>query len=194
MTIKSNKSAATLERIFLAAIECYGRNGVDNTSLEQVARLAGVSRTTVYRHAKNRRELLNLVLLRDAHHALEELQVTIRYHQRLEQAVLESILFLMRRRDNYKMQQILYGDHTKTSLGSGLPMEELSTLASYALKDHFEKSTAASTVPEGLTLPVLSDWVARITMSLHSQPSPYTESETALREYLQIVLTPIFRI
>ncbi len=193
MVNKQSKSSSTLECILLAAIHCYGLYGVDETSLEQVAKQAGVSRSTIYRHAKNRRELLNKVLLRDADHALTELEAALRYQESLESVVLESILFLMRRRNNYEMQHILYGDSEQVSQGNGLSLELLCLLATNTLQGHFEKAVAAHKLPDRLTLAMLADWVSRITLSLHSQPSVYTESEASLREYLTIMLSPIFR-
>lgn len=192
MKTATTKSSSTLERILLAAIDCYGQYGVNETTLEQVAAGAGVSRTTVYRHAKNRRDLLNKVLLRDAQHALVELEVAMRYYQSLEEVVLESILFLMRRRDSYAMQDILYGEADSNSQGLGLSLELLNGLASEVLRPAFEKSEHAGTLPDGLSLAIVADWAARITMSLHSQPSAYTASEAKLRDYLGLVLSPIF--
>jgi AcrR family transcriptional regulator len=190
--IETNKSSATLERILLSAIHCYGQHGVEETSLEQVASQAGVGRTTVYRHAKNKRELLNKVLLRDAEHALGELAVATRYYESLEEVVVESILFLMRRRNGYEMQRILYGNELGTTQGSGLSLDLLGRLAAQALQGHFDKACAAKAVPQGLTLPILADWVGRITLSLHSQSSEFTATEENLRAYLKVVLRPIF--
>jgi AcrR family transcriptional regulator len=188
-----SKSDSTLERILLAAIHCYGQHGVDETTLEQVAEQADIGRSTVYRHAKNRGELLNKVLLRDADHALAELEITTRYYHSLEEVVLESILFLMRRRDSYQMQGILYGRAESSGQSTGLPLDLLSKLAASSLRPHFERASAEGSVPENLTLELLADWVGRITQSLHSQPSQFTATETALRSYLDVVLAPIFR-
>ncbi|MEH6592873.1 MAG: TetR/AcrR family transcriptional regulator [Halioglobus sp.] len=192
MNKETNKSSSTLERILLAAIHCYGLHGVEETTLEQVAEQAGVGRSTVYRHAKNRSQLLNKVLLRDADHALTELQVAMRYYHSLEEVVMESILFLMRRRNNYQMQHILYGNPDNTTPGSGLSLEVLCGLAASSLQPHFERAITESTAPPSLTLPMLADWVGRITQSLHSQASEFTATEDALRAYLKVVLAPIF--
>ena len=191
---ESRKSSSTQERILLAAIQCYDQIGIENTSLEQVASSAGVGRSTVYRYAKNRRELLHKVLLRDADHALAELEVATRYYDNLEQVVVESILFLMRRRNSYDMQHILYGDGEEASGGAGLSIETLSQLAAASLQNHFDKAAAKQQVPQGMTLPVLADWVGRITISLHSQPSQFTETDAGLRTYLAVVLSPLFYI
>lgn len=192
MSKETKKSSTTLERILLAAIHCYDLYGVKETTLEQVAEQASVGRSTVYRHAKNRAHLLSKVLLRDADHALAELDIAMRNYHGLEEVVIESILFLMSRRNNYQMQHILYGSAENTNPGNGLSMEMISGLAASTLKSHFEQAIAESAVPPNLTLAMLADWVGRITLSLHSQASEFTATEDALRVYLKVVLAPIF--
>lgn len=192
MREKISKSATTLNIILDAAITCYLCSGVDITTLDQVAAKAGVGRTTVYRYAKNRRELLSRVLLRDAEEALKELEVATRYFDSLEDVVVESLLFLMRRRHHYPMQKILYGDNQQAA-SQALSLEALCDLSAVGLQEHYRRAKENNSLPAGLSLPVLLDWVSRITMSLHSQPSEFTESEAALRDYLDVVLRPIFK-
>jgi len=189
---KQSKSAQTLEKILLAAIRCYSRLGVDQTSLEHVATEADVSRATVYRHAENHRELLNKVMMREADTALSELQSALKYRETLDQVVIESILFLMRRREYYQMQSDLYGGDAGLGQGGGMSPQVLRELTEAALLDDYQKAVANNAVPSGLSLPILSDWVSRITLSLLGQPLDIASNEAALREYLQVVLVPIF--
>ena len=89
------KAGRTLETILVAALACYERFGIEETTLEQVAEQAGVSRATVYRHAKNRRELLNKVFVRDAQKSLAEVQANLGNYDTLAETVLESMLYLI---------------------------------------------------------------------------------------------------
>ncbi|MGI9273796.1 MAG: TetR/AcrR family transcriptional regulator [Endozoicomonas sp.] len=189
----NDKSASTLDSILNAAKRCYDSHGLDGTSLDQVALEAGVGRTTVYRHVKNRKELLNLVLMRDARDGLSELKTFLRYWQSLEQKVLESIVFLLRRRGKYNMQHILYGHEAGIRQVTGLSYETLRLFAAEALQEHFQEASAANEIPEQLTFPVLADWLSRLIMSLLSQPSEFTRTEESLRQYLQVILAPVFR-
>lgn len=189
---RQSKSAQTLEKILLAATRCYGNLGVEQTSLEQVATEADVSRATVYRHAKNQRELLNKVMLREADAALSELQSALKYRESLDQVVVESILFLMRRREYYQAQSSLYGGDAGLGQGGGMSPQVLRELTENALRDDYRKAAANNAVPGGMSLAILSDWVSRITMSLLGQPLDIANNEQSLREYLQVVLVPIF--
>lgn len=55
----------TTTRVLDAAYELFGRVGIQRTSMEDVARRAGVSRQTVYRHVANRDALVEQVLQRE---------------------------------------------------------------------------------------------------------------------------------
>ena len=190
---KQGKSASTLESILIAAKKCYSLHGLEETSLEQVAEEAGIGRTTVYRHVKNRKELLNQVLMRDARDGLSELKVIMSYRNSLEQKVLESIVFLVFRREKYKMQHLLYGNEAGINQITGLSAQTLRMFAAEALQEHFQEALEANEVPARLTFPILTDWLSRLTISLLSQPSEFTRTEETLRQYLETVLVPVFR-
>ena len=53
------KSLEKKQRIFEAAVELFLKNGFDNTSMDQIAEMAGVSKQTVYSHFKNKEDLFS---------------------------------------------------------------------------------------------------------------------------------------
>ncbi|MGL6253408.1 MAG: TetR family transcriptional regulator, partial [Billgrantia desiderata] len=58
------EAAATREALLDAAEEVFLERGVARTSLEQIAREAGVTRGAVYWHFKNKADLFRAMLLR----------------------------------------------------------------------------------------------------------------------------------
>jgi AcrR family transcriptional regulator len=68
-------SGASDERLLDAAASCYARFGLAKTTAEDVAREAGISRATLYRHFKNRDELLLAVVAREASRLAAEAEV-----------------------------------------------------------------------------------------------------------------------
>ena len=54
---RPRKAELTLTRILDAALDCYVRQGIGATTLEDVARAAGVGRSTLYRYVDNRDDL-----------------------------------------------------------------------------------------------------------------------------------------
>src|SRR5271163_1996461 len=79
------------ERIYEAAVECFNRNGIRRTSMEDVARQAGVSRPTIYYYFENKQALTVEAVLRQqaASHRRQREQTASR--QGLD-AVIESVL------------------------------------------------------------------------------------------------------
>jgi AcrR family transcriptional regulator len=61
--LRANQAAATRERIVRAARTAFAEGGYGGTSIEEVARQAGVAVPTVYAAIGNKRELLRAVLL-----------------------------------------------------------------------------------------------------------------------------------
>ncbi len=53
------KSLEKKKRIFEVAIDLFLTNGFDNTSMDQIAEQAGVSKQTVYSHFRNKEELFS---------------------------------------------------------------------------------------------------------------------------------------
>jgi len=60
----SENDDQTKERILLAALELFTQRGIGKTSLDEVAYRAGITRVTVYRHFKDKKELVHQVFLR----------------------------------------------------------------------------------------------------------------------------------
>ena len=54
----------TLDRIVLAALRLFMAQGIKRTSIEEIAREAGVTRVTIYRYCADKRELVRAAFLR----------------------------------------------------------------------------------------------------------------------------------
>ena len=65
--------ANTAERIAQAALEQFTEFGIHRTSIEDIARRAGVSRVTVYRNVGSKDEVIRLVMAREAQRAMKEI-------------------------------------------------------------------------------------------------------------------------
>ena len=89
---------------FIDAAEiCFERYGVVKTTMEDIAKTAGVSRPTVYRHFADRDSLILAVIMRRAHSLIGKAQAVIRRHERFEDRLIEGLLFLVKtgRRDPF---------------------------------------------------------------------------------------------
>lgn len=191
MAAKPSKAQLTLTRILDAALDCYGQNGIAATTLEDVAKQAEIGRTTLYRYVNNRDDLLQKVVLRDADQQHQEMQVLARYHDNLEDNLVESIVYILRGRRTRPINVLLFGsgdsaviDRINLSPANFYPMAESS------IKELFERAQREGQIRDGVTLPMVSQWVARLILSLITYPEEFLEDEQALRNFLQAFLVP----
>ncbi len=82
---------------FLDAAEaCFERYGIKKTTMEDIAKEAGVSRPTVYRHFADRETLMLAVVMRRARSLIAKAQAFIRRQKTFEDQLVEGLLFLVR--------------------------------------------------------------------------------------------------
>jgi len=79
-----------------AAEACFERYGVVKTTMEDIAKMAGVSRPTVYRHFSDRDSLILAVVMRRSRSLIGKAQAFIRRHDRFEDQLVEGLLFLVK--------------------------------------------------------------------------------------------------
>ncbi|MEH6519411.1 MAG: TetR/AcrR family transcriptional regulator [Halioglobus sp.] len=191
MKDKYSKAQLTLQKILDAALECYGAKGIAQTTLDEVAKAAGIGRTTLYRYVDNRDDLLNKVVYRDAQQQQEEMDVLTRYHDNLADSIVDSIVHIMRGRRVRPMNVLLFGSGEE----AGIDRVNLSPANFYGMAEKllgplFEKASEAGQIRPGVTLEQLSQWVARVILSLITYPEEFLEDENALRVFLQTFLVP----
>lgn len=191
MAERLTKAQSTLNRILDAALVCYEKTGVSSTRLEDVAKSAGIGRTTLYRYVKNRDDLLNQVIVRDAQAQRAEMEVLNRYYDNLADSVVESTVLVLRGRRTRPINRLLFGDEADAMIDRiNLSPSSFRALTEALLSPQFEKAKARGELREGVTLQDASDWVARITLSLVVYPEEFLNDEEALRRYLRRFLIP----
>lgn len=86
----------TRERLLDAAEACFEQGEAERVTLDQVARAAGLSRSLIYRHFANRRELAAEVVLRRAQRHLRQAADIIRAQRNLADGIVDGLVFLSR--------------------------------------------------------------------------------------------------
>jgi AcrR family transcriptional regulator len=188
---KTSKAKQTQGKILDAALQCYSANGIARTTLEEVAKTAGIGRTTMYRYVENRDDLLNKVVLRDARQQQEEMSILTRYHDNLADSLIESIVYIMRGRRNRPMNVLLFGTRDEAVIERvNLSPANFYPMTQAMLEPMFVKAQQQGSVREGVTLEQMGQWLARIILSLINYPGEFLDNEPALREFLQMFLVP----
>ncbi|MGA8746596.1 MAG: TetR family transcriptional regulator [Solirubrobacterales bacterium] len=95
-------------RILAAAIQQLEDFGVRRFTIDDVARRAGISRVTIYRHFPKKDRLVEAALLHELHRFLRDLNSTIASYDRLEERLLEGFVSaLMMIRNHQLLNRLL---------------------------------------------------------------------------------------
>lgn len=83
------------EHFLLAAETCFERYGVAKTTMDDIAKVAGVSRPTVYRHFDDRDSLILAVVMRRARTLIGLAQEFMRRQETFGDQLVEGLLYMV---------------------------------------------------------------------------------------------------
>jgi AcrR family transcriptional regulator len=101
----------TPQRILEAAFRCITDVGLSRTTVEDVARAAGLSRQTIYRYYPSKDHLIMALVLREEEKFLDGITAAFDVDADLEDALFDGILFCLRfARDHPLLDRLLETD------------------------------------------------------------------------------------
>lgn len=107
----SSIGSDTRQRILEAAFGCITDVGLTRTTVEDVARAAGLSRQTIYRYYPSKDHLIMALVLREEEKFLDGIRAAFDVDADLEDAVYDGILFCLRfARDHPLLDKLLETD------------------------------------------------------------------------------------
>lgn len=179
------------ERLLDAAEACLARYGLSKTTVEDVARAAGLSRATVYRVLGSRDALVLAVASREAERCARD---AVAYLQRFDDIgswVVEGMLFCLREIPQRPvLAQLGAPQDLATASRLVLGSERLLAIGSDILRPMFERARREGLLAPSVELDAFIEWVLRILMSFLAVPGPATRDEDALRRLLRTMLLP----
>ena len=84
---------ALFDRVATAALDEFAEHGIRRTSMEDVARRAGVSRMTIFRRFTSKQGLVEVVIAREVHRGMEELDLPWESAETLEDRLVAGFEF-----------------------------------------------------------------------------------------------------
>ena len=90
------RASDTRARILEAAFEAVATFGLSRLTVDDVARLAGISRQTVYRYFDSRDDLIVALVAREEEAFLDGVRAAHARHADLEEAMREAVMFCLR--------------------------------------------------------------------------------------------------
>lgn len=152
------EAARTRQCILDAAVEVFARDGIAITTLEQIARQAGVSRGAIYWYFKGKQDLLQTILAEQAHPLEGAVPAGIGFQagwQRLREDLGESVSGDAPRR---LTEIILHkSEHTAASEPIPLRLEQLKKCFMHRLQRLLADAIASGELAAELDIPVIGE-------------------------------------
>ncbi len=83
------------DRICVAAFACFHRHGVDRTTMSDIAREAGITRPTLYKHFKNKEDVVFTAIDKEAYRFAQSVVEHARGFRTVEERIIETIVYVV---------------------------------------------------------------------------------------------------
>lgn len=160
-------------RILTAAAEQFGAQGIRKSSVEDVARRAGVSRITVYRRFKNKDALIEEVILRELQTLLSDFESAVLKPGNPAGSVVEGVTITWRTINGnplYK-EALLWGQGPEVEGQSRTYDESIIAFVIDFVAQLMRREQRSHRLPEGLEVDVVAELLTRLTISFVITPA-----------------------
>lgn len=155
-----------------AAAECYQESGHAHTSISEIASRAGVARGTVYKHVGDRAAITTALLEREFERYEGALLVATQQIDPMPRRIVEIVVYTVRyAREHRLFQRLLEEEPERVLPTMTLRSAPLLNIACRFLEPQLRQGIDRGELPATLDVTVVSEWIARITLSLiHTPP------------------------
>jgi AcrR family transcriptional regulator len=179
------------ERILDAAEVCFEQYGLNRTTMEDVSRVAKVSRSTVYRYFEGRGELIAAAYMRESATVFERLKILMSRPGTFADRVVESVLRAIDALRSQKYFPMLFGPE-----GALLSSQAITASAAFfeaghaVMRPFFEDAKQRGEVRPELDLDDFIEWHLRIIFSFAMFDSPIPRDHNGLRRLIEDYIAP----
>ena len=183
---------AAREQLMDSAESCFDKYGIGKTTMDDIAKMAGVSRPTVYRHFSDRDTLILAVVMRRSRQLIDRAQKFMRRQATFNDQLVEGLLFLVDkgRKDPF-VKLLVSPEHMEMANrilgGSSAPVELSHELWEPILADARDRGE----LRPDLDFREVSRWLTYVTILLLGR-FDISEDVAAQREMLRTFVTPAF--
>jgi AcrR family transcriptional regulator len=185
------KTKPVRERLLDAAEGCLEQFGPEKTSMEDVARAAGMSRATVYRYFENRDALLLGVASRQASSLAAEAINYLAQFNTISDWLVEGLLFTLREipeRPVFASLVTSLDSHASGNLFLG--STGLVQIGVNVLRPMFGNAQAQGLLRDGVDPEMLVEWLLRMLWTYLNAPSQVATDEEGMRKLFRMMLIP----
>ena len=177
------------ERLLEAALACVARYGIAKTTVEDVARQAGLSRATVYRQFPGGKDqLINATIAWEAARFFERLTIAVADAPDLETLLVDAVMFAHNAFEEHAVLQKVLETEPELLLPQ-LTIENTRINAFVRNFLHGALTRARTQLTAGLDLDLAADHLARLVLSFIGTPGRWDLTDRA--QVLELVRTEL---
>ena len=160
------------DRVLEAAYECIGRFGMGKTTIDDVAKVSGISRATIYRlFPGGKDQLLRETVGWEMTRFFVSLAEAVVSAPDFPSLVEEALVFAHRRvREHEVLQKVLVTEPDRLLPLMTVESERVVAAITNFVRPYLEAEDAAGRLRAGVDVDQSADWVARTTLSLIGSP------------------------
>ena len=185
------KERPVRERLLDSAEGCLEQFGPQKTSMEDVARAAGMSRATVYRYFENRDALLLGVASRQSSALASEAISYLSRFNTISDWLVEGLLFTLRELPNRPVFASLVTSLDSRASGNLLlGSTGLVQIGVNVLQPMFANAKAQGLLRDDIDPEMLIEWLLRMLWTYLNAPSQVATDEEGMRKLFRMMLIP----
>lgn len=182
---------AARERLLDAAQECFNRFGPNRTSIEDVARQAKVSRSTVYRYFEGRNELLAAAYMRENAAVFERVKILMAEQGTFAERVVRVTVRAINALRSGRYFPMLFNSDGALMSSQAIIASKLFYEAGHAtMQPFFEEARDRGELPADLDLDDFIEWHLRLVFSFAMFDSPAPRDQASLSRLLETFIVP----
>jgi AcrR family transcriptional regulator len=185
------RAADVRDRLLDAAEGCLAKYGASKTSMEDVAKTAGLSRATVYRYFENRDALLLGVASRQASNLAKESLAYLAQFDNMTDWLVEGVLYALReipKRPAFASLAMSLDSTTASRLFLG--STGMIEIGANVLNPMFATAKAQGLIREDIEVDMLIEWLLRVLWTYLNAPSQVATDEEGMRKLFRMMLIP----
>ena len=186
------RSERTRSKLLDAAIECYTRNGIAATGMDEVAQQAGVGRATLYRHFNNQESLLLDVMAHNLRRIRDAVLESIRNCERTEDLYVEAAISILRETQERGLATLLFGEDATSRTVNRITFSDpvIKRMGEEMLVPFLIQARREGVLRDWVTKPLLLEWTSRVMLSFIATPSERLDSPVKLRRFFHQAIIP----
>ncbi|CAH0991712.1 hypothetical protein SIN8267_01826 [Sinobacterium norvegicum] len=186
----STRTDSTRNKIFDAAISCYAEADASPT-IEQILAIAGVGRTTFYRHFSNLEDVIGQAVVRDLESLMSRVESEVGYYPEVEDKIVEGMMFCLRELPRHPVIRLIYTDSTAMMFNRiGTYEDSFNQLGARNSELVYNLAKEQGKIREGVELSDFVEWCTRVLLSFLMTPSQYHNDTIRMRQTLKNFLVP----